>query len=128
MEEVKTEPIFEAIDKMFSNESFYCGGPIPQYALKDPANVGLLGMELVLAIDIAHNALEKSKGLAKTKYTKKIGQKLIPKIIHNCESKNIRQEFIGGMMLLYLELVEGCEWRHLAKIKNEPKCEKVVSS
>ena len=117
---------FEAIDRFFEGYSYYCGGPIPSDILKDKDNVNLLRMPLFDAIDIAHQTIDRTPVLAKTRYKSHIGQKLIPKIIHSCEKRNIRREMIGGLMLLYLEIVEGCDWRPL--VTNRSKCEKAESN
>jgi hypothetical protein len=111
----------DAVERMFENEHFYCGGPIPNYAIKDPENVKLLNIKLTQSVDIAHEALGRVNKLAKSKYRPRMGERLIPKIIHMCEEKNLQQEMIGGLILLYLELVEGCEWRYLVDKQYEFK-------
>ncbi len=121
-------PEYEAIIKFFTPQKYYCGGPIPRHLLAVPKNIPVLKIELAEAISIAHAALDRVRVLAKSKYHPKIGQQLIPKIIHATHGYNIRKEMIGGLILMYLELCEGCNWRHLVNEDFQLKCAKVGSS
>lgn len=116
---------FEMLEKFFTPQRYYCGGSIPKHLLFDKKNKALLKIPLPEAISITHAALGRVRKLARSKYSKKVGQLLIPKIIHACESYNIPKHMIGGMMLMYIELVEACSWRHLVNEDYQLKCVKV---
>ena len=118
-------PEYEAIVKFFTPQKYYCGGPIPRHLLAVPKNKPVLKIEMAEAIHIAQEALSQVRVLAKSKWNKKIGMHLIPKILHSIEGYNIRKEQAGGLLLMYLELCEGCNWRHLVNEDFQLKCAKV---
>ncbi len=110
------------IKRKFSPPSWHVGGQIPKAHLFRPENVTLLGIDLIPAVDIIYRGLEGVRILAKTKYNEKYGWiPLIPKVLHACERRNIPQNFAPGIMLMYCELCEGLEWRHLVRRVYEDK-------
>src|SRR5262249_46369026 len=104
---------FRMIEQFFHNRQLGSGGPVPRERLFRPEHVKLLKIELIPAVDIVYAALGRVNSLARTKYDKHVGIRLIPKVLHACERRNIPQNFIPGILLLYLELCENCEWRYL---------------
>lgn len=104
---------YEMIEKYFANQRYYCGGPIPRHLLMTPKNKQLLKVELADAISIVQAGLDRTRTLARTKWKPKVGQYMIPKILYALQSINAPKEMMGGMMLLHVELVEACSWRHL---------------
>lgn len=107
----------EIVKDFFQKYKYYCGGPIPEYMFDEIESLQFVTIEQ--ACDIVHSAISKSKSLARSKLTKYAAQKLLVKIIHKCENNLIPQEFAPGIILLYIELIEGCNWRHLVNDKFE---------
>lgn len=104
--------------------SFHLGGPIPKNLLYKPENEKVLKLDLTPAVDIVHVALGRVRSLAKTKYDEHTGIRLIPKVLHACERRNIPQNFAPGILLMYVELCERCEWRDLLpRIHSEKRAE-----
>jgi hypothetical protein len=99
--------------KFLKPPSWYCGGRVPGRALYREDNIALLKIDMIPAVDITYAALGKVNKLAKTKYDEHVGIRLIPKVLHACERRGIPQNFVPGMLLLYLEHCENCPWRHL---------------
>ncbi len=99
--------------KFLKAPAWHVGGKVPGEALYRDDNIKLLRFEMIPAVDIVHMALEKVNCLAKTKYDENVGIRLIPKLIHACERRGIPQNFVPGILLLYLEHCEGCPWRNL---------------
>lgn len=110
------------LKKRFSPPSFHIGGQIPLGHLLKEENIELLKIDLIPSVDIIYRALEGTRTLVKTRYHKEHGWiPLITKVLHACERRNIPQNFAPGIMLMYLELCEGCEWRHLVRRIYEDK-------
>lgn len=99
--------------KFLKPPSWYGGGRIPNGAYYREENKPLLRFELIPAVDILYAALERVNTLAKTKYDENVGIRLIPKVLHACERRGVPQNHAPGILLLYLEHCEGCQWRHL---------------
>ena len=104
---------YQMIEQFFHKRQSGMGGPITANRLFRPEHIDLLKIELIPAVDIVYAALARVSSLARTKYDKHVGIRLIPKVLHACERRNIPQNYIPGILLLYLELCENCEWRHL---------------
>jgi len=104
----------DIIRRFFEQEHWHCGGPIPDDLLYSDRNVFLLGLKLEEAIDIAHASVAKARlvrdhpelGIEGGKFDKHLGEKLFPKVLHTCEKRHIPQNFIGGILLIYLEICE----------------------
>jgi hypothetical protein len=104
---------FQMIERFFNKRELGSGGPITKNLLFSPEHVDLLKIKMIPAVDIVYAALSRVKTLAKTKYDEHVGIRLIPKVLHAGARRNIPHNFIPGILLLYLELCENCEWRHL---------------
>jgi hypothetical protein len=104
---------FRMIEQFFRKRRAGRGGPVSASQLFCPENRALLSIEFIPAVDIANEALSRVKSLARTKYSSNVGTRLIPKVIAACNKREIPQNYIPGMLLLYLEVCENCEWRHL---------------
>lgn len=99
--------------KFLKPPSWHGGGRVPKSALYRKDNIFLMRIEMIPAVDIIYAALGTVNSLAKTKYDEDVGIRLIPKVLHACERRGIPQNFAPGILLLYLEHCEGCQWRHL---------------
>jgi hypothetical protein len=96
-----------------SPPSWFNGGPVPKKLLFKDENVKVLQLDLIPAVDIVYRALPFVRSLAKTKYDEHVGIRLIPKVLHAAERRNIPQNFAPGILLMYLEHCERCPWRFL---------------
>ena len=117
--------------KFLKPPTFHSGGKVPKDALYRDDNRLLLQLEMIPAVDILYAALGRVNTLAKTTYkesepwhklpfAENVGIRLIPKILHACERRGIPQNHSPGILLLYLENCEGCQWRDLvARILTE---------
>lgn len=103
------------IRQFFQEESWYCGGPIPDDLLCNDRNVFLLSLAFEDAIDIGHASVAKKGCLAREhpeldlvagRVSKYASVKLFPKILGICAKRRIPQNFIGGILLIYLEICE----------------------
>lgn len=102
--------IHSSIQRFFHGKDWHCGGPIPVERLYNERNFRLLNnISLSEAIEIGYNSIARMKMLAKTKYTRNADTKICLKVLYECEHKNIPQDHIAGLFLLYLELCEKVE-------------------
>lgn len=103
----KLRDICDSLTKFFSNRYWYNGGRVPCDLLYTKRNFRLCNnITVVDALDLAYDCIKQAKQLAKTTYRKNVEIALALKIIHECEGKDIPQDYIGGLFLLYLELCE----------------------
>lgn len=93
--------------------TWYGGGRVPKGSLYREENKKLFKIDIIPAVDITNFALARVKSLARTKYDESVSFRLIPKVMHACGRRGIPQNFVPGILLLYLEHCEGCRWRHL---------------
>jgi hypothetical protein len=100
--------------------TWYGGGKVPKGYIYREENKKLFKFDIITAVDITHIIVPRVKELARTntKYNENITPKnasfiLIPKVMGECSKRGIPQNFVPGILLLYLEHVEGCRWRHL---------------
>ncbi len=103
------------IDTFFSDKMFYCGGRIPKRFLHDPNRV-----TMVINYDISKGVLKAYKSLRSTitneevENARRIGDstsdvKLVNETLKILARSGIPQQFAGGMMIMYLDFVEGVE-------------------
>jgi hypothetical protein len=99
--------IYTSIRRFFSNKVWYAGGPIPEELLYTKNNFHLLNnIALIDALELAYDSIEACQTLARTKYRKDVEVLLTLRILHECERKNIPQDHIGGLILIYFDLCE----------------------
>ena len=90
--------------KFFKTKNWYNGGPIPDELIYTRRNFRLLqNVSLYEAVDLAYESIAKTSKIIENKNYDLI---TTMKILKNCEKKKIKQEYIGGLLLLYLELCE----------------------
>lgn len=95
--------LFYSLRKFFKTKNWYNGGPIPDELIYTRRNFRLLqNVSLFEAVGLAYESIAKSPKSNNKNYD------LITtiKVLRNCEKKKIKQEYIGGLLLLYLELCE----------------------
>jgi hypothetical protein len=108
--------VLEHIDQFFADKMFHCGGSIPKRFLHDPEKITMvLNFNIIKGIDKAYEALEKTLDPKEIEYAKKTGNitsdiKLVNETLNLLACSKVPAQFAGGMMIMYLEFVEGVEF------------------
>lgn len=103
------------IDQFFKDKMFHCGGKIPHSLLYAERRISLvLNYDIVSGVERAYEALagsvtQEEKELVKLKGDVTSDIKLVNETLNLLARSCIPQQFAGGMMLLYLEFVEGVD-------------------
>lgn len=112
-EVVTKEAIALATDwiiKFFAGREMHYGGPIPANVITNDKNVNiLLNVDISTAAIITYAAMEVNNGFP---YPVAMGGisddvRWVIAFIKNCAAKNVPDCFVGGLMLIYLEVCEG---------------------
>lgn len=101
------------IDKFFEDKKLCSGGKIPRYMLHCPKRISMvMNYDIIKGVDHAYLALkymvppdEEARASLTGEATADI--KLVTEILGFLARSGIPQQFAGGMMILYLEFVEG---------------------
>jgi hypothetical protein len=104
---------FDIIRRFFRKQKWPIGGPIPEELLYNPKNLKYLSnctnstTGLIDAVDLAYLAFDRAKLTGRDKYQRdNIGGRLLPKIFHACARRGVPQNYVGGILLIYLEVIE----------------------
>jgi hypothetical protein len=101
------DQMYRGIKEFFSDKSWYCGGPVPESTLYSLRSFRLVrNLPLEKALDIGFKGIKKAKLSCPAKYSKNSDTELSMKLLRECGRRNIPQEYIGGLFILYLELCE----------------------
>ncbi len=103
--------IKNSLKAYFKERKWFNGGSIPDELLYTAENFHLINnISLMEAVEMAYTQIGEQKTLAQTPYKKTNGLPvevaIALKHLHECESKNIPQDHIGGLLILYLMLCE----------------------
>jgi hypothetical protein len=101
------------IDKFFEDKKLCSGGKIPKYMLHCPKRISMvMNYDIIKGVDHAYGALthmvspeDEAKALVTGEATADI--KLVTEVLNFLARSGIPQQFAGGMMVLYLEFIEG---------------------
>jgi hypothetical protein len=101
------------IDKFFEDKKLCSGGKIPRYMLHCPKRISMvMNYDIIKGVDHAYSALkhmvspeEKARASLTGEATADI--KLVIEVLNFLARSGVPQQFAGGMMVLYLEFVEG---------------------
>jgi len=101
------------IDNFFQDKKLCSGGKIPKYMLHCPKRISMvMNYDIIKGVDHAYLALkhlvapeEESKASLTGEATADI--KLVTQTLGFLARSGIPQQFAGGMMIMYLEFVEG---------------------
>jgi hypothetical protein len=106
----KTAKIF--LDKFFANECLHTGGPIPRQMLHNERRLKqVVNLSIMEALDLAYDALGHVGPVAGSRECDVTDDiRLVISVIHKLAEARVPQEFSGGMLCVYLELVEGIEF------------------
>jgi len=97
----------KSIQVFFKERKWYNGGPVPYELLYTSEFFHLINnVALLDAVEMAYKGIDRQKAMAQTVYKKNIDIAITLGILHECESKNIPQDHIGGLLLMYLILCE----------------------
>jgi len=103
----------QQILRFFSDKELHCGGKIPHSLLSNPKRVNLvINLDLDSSVKIFYDHSEKiisEYDLAKSKRTGEASWDIIivNEVLRLLSTSGIPQQFSGGMLLIYLELVKG---------------------
>lgn len=98
------------VDLFFHEKQMYCGGPISAKFLHTPTYIDqVLNIEISIATQIVYLAMEIENG---EPYVPTLGGvsddvQWVITFLRHCESLKVPPCFIGGLMLMYIELCEG---------------------
>lgn len=96
--------------QFFSDKTMHCGGKIPKTTLDKR-------ISMVVNYDVSRGVLQAYNSLSYTSEVKSVREagesspdiKLVNETLNLLAQSGIPQQFAGGMLLLYLEFVEGIE-------------------
>jgi hypothetical protein len=100
----------EYIFSFFSDKNFFCGGRIPKRILLDNSHVLMvIEYDISRSVQKAYDCL-KEHSISKEFLGEVTGDiRLVSSILNDLSISRVPQQFAGGMLLLYLKLVEGIE-------------------
>lgn len=103
------------IERFFKNKMLHCGGKIPNSLLFSERRISIvLNYDIIKGVDRAYASLAHLRTIEDVKTAKENGEvtsdiKLVNETLYLLSRSSVPQEFAGGMMLLYLEFVEGID-------------------
>jgi hypothetical protein len=101
------------IEQFFSDKMFYCGGSIPKYFLFSDCRVSMvLNYDITRGVKRVYKYLEPLYNIdPKNKSSGETGEDvlMVLKALNMLEKAGVPQQFAGGMMCMYIELVEGID-------------------
>jgi hypothetical protein len=104
------------IDEFFADKQMHCGGSIPKRLLHDPQRVKcVVNYSISKAVTRCYAALKHTITDAERAAARKTGDstrdiKLVNEALKLMARSCVPQEFAGGMLMMYLEFVEGVEF------------------
>lgn len=98
------------IEYFFKDKNFFCGGKIPKNILNTERNIYMVvNYDIIKSVQRAYSSL-KDHEISKECLGEVTGDiRMVSSILEDLSRSNIPQQFAGGMMLLYLELVIGVD-------------------
>lgn len=101
------------VERFFADKRMACGGRIPKYLLHNERRISMvMNYTISIGVDQAYKALEPLLSEAEQEEARRTGEatsdiKLVNETLNLLARSGIPQQFAGGMLLLYLEFVEG---------------------
>jgi hypothetical protein len=100
----------QCISSFFQDRDFHCGGKIPCSLLsKDDHVLTVINYDIINSLNTAYEALKNHELPQNCVNDMPEDIKLVLKILDELAINNVPQQFAGGMMILYLKLIEGIE-------------------
>lgn len=103
------------IDAFFADKQMYCGGAIPKRLLHDPDRVSMvINYNIIRGVDHAYTLLEHAISEQEIMDAARTGDstkdiKLVNETLKLLAQYRVPRQFAGGILVMYLELVEGAE-------------------
>lgn len=103
------------IEDFFKDKMLHCGGKIPKSFLNSDRRVSMvMNYDIIMGIDHAYSALEKTIPFEELERARNTGETtsdivLVNETLYMLSQSGVPQQFAGGMMILYLEFIEGVE-------------------
>lgn len=103
------EFVKECVSRFFSDKQMHCGGKVPKYVISDKAKITLvMSISLLDSVDIAYQSLKNlSEDDIKMNGDVAPDVKLVTESLSVISKAGVPQQFAGGMLLMYLEIVKG---------------------
>lgn len=101
------------IDKFFADKKLCSGGKIPRYMLHCPKRISMvMNYDIIRGVDHAYRALTEMVSEEEERRASITGEatqdiKLVTETLGFLAKSGIPQQFAGGMMIMYLEFIEG---------------------
>lgn len=101
------------MEDFFKDKMLYCGGKVPHKILFDEKRISMvLNYDIIQGVQHAYQLLESTvskKELEASKYSGEATNDilLVNETLNLLAKSGIPQQFAGGMMILYLEFIEG---------------------
>lgn len=99
------------IDRLFADQMLHTGGTIPRYFLDSERRISMvLNYDIIKGVTRAYKALEPTLDATNSKTGEATSDiVLVNDLLTMLAKKGIPQQFAGGLMCMYLELVEGVD-------------------
>lgn len=102
--------ISQYIQCFFKDKSFCCGGKIPKNILTTDRNISIVAnYDIINGVQRAYSSLKEHPSFQESLGEVTGDIRLVSSILQELAKSNIPQQFAGGMMLLYLELIVGID-------------------
>jgi hypothetical protein len=99
--------------QFFKDKMLYCGGKVPHKMLFAERSLSMvLNYDIIKGVEKAYEILEPTVPFAESEAAKISGDitsdiRLVNEILGLLAKSGVPQQFAGGMMILYLEFIEG---------------------
>jgi hypothetical protein len=102
--------INQYLQQFFKDKDFHCGGKISKAILNTDRNISIVAnYDIINGVQKAYSSLEKHP-LSSESLGEVTGDiRLVSSILQELARSSVPQQFAGGMMLLYLELIMGID-------------------
>jgi hypothetical protein len=102
--------IRQYIEHFFQDKTFYCGGKIPKNILITDRNISIVAnYDIIKGVQRAYSSLKEDPISLECLGEVTGDIRMVSSILDNLAKSSVPQQFAGGMMLLYLELVVGVD-------------------
>lgn len=122
-EEIKAKELYKKaeivakkyVDCFFADKMMHCGGKIPNRLLHDPLKINnIINYNICRAVKMAYKMMKKTITQEEIQLANKMGDstkdiKLVNEILRMCAVAKIPKQFAGGILIMYLQYVEGIE-------------------
>jgi hypothetical protein len=98
------------IERFFSDKSLFTGGKIPKTFLNNNRRIDMvMNYTIIRGVDCAYDALGEAFAKQKTgEVTDDI--RMVSEVLNLLARSGVPQQYAGGMLCLYLELIEGVDF------------------